>query len=397
MWHNGPMDIYLTGNRALALLRESRRGDAPPLCEETAAVAAPLEGPVPPLEGLGRIAPLAFADVSPSRPMDLVVPDGDMRHRSATIHCQVCGTARAGSFIRLGIPSRELEAAGLPNDLRVYIDSPCRIFLVAAQSLSRFVHAGRIDQYEALFHLLSLGSELCGGYARDPASPFEGKIAYRIPQVVTVSDISCYLARCGGARGLTLARKAAQYLADGMRSPLESEFYFALTLPPRLGGIGFPKPLVNNHLVIAEKRDDFLMSKPNRSARAQDDLSRSLSFPHGDEITPDMQWPLPEAGLVIEIDGYSHHSDKDSFRSDRFRDQYYKSHDYQVLRITYDNMASAETLENTLALVIKVASSWLSQSRVENLKKNLKNPSTSRLRATLTSVMGPRKKAATSD
>ncbi|MBP3884672.1 MAG: hypothetical protein J6D54_07025 [Olsenella sp.] len=362
------------------------------MLEETAAAATPFAGKMPPLEKLECIAPLSFANVSPSRPVDVVFPDGDTRHRSAEIRCQVCGIARAGSFVRLGVSPRELEEAGLPKDLRLYIDSPGRIFLVAAQTLSRLIHTGRIESYEAFLRLLSLGSELCGSYARDPKSPHEGKIVYRIPQATTVSEISRYLARCKGNRGLSLAKKATQYLVDGIRSPLECEFYFALTLPPRLGGIGFPLPLVNKPLELEERTSDITTVKSNRFARTQNEPHGSTSFSHYDEITPDMHWPLPEQGLVIEVDGYFYHSDREAFVNDRFRDQDYKSCGYQVLRITYENMADVGTLEKTLALVVQVAEPWLSQSRVKNLRRSIRKTRESGLRAILISILGPGKR-----
>ncbi len=377
------MNIYVTGNRALALLRESRRGGAAPLCEETAAVAAPLVGDMPSLEGLARVAPLSLADVSESRPIDVVFPDAGARHHSTQLRGQVCGAEREGSFVRLGVSPRDLEEAGLPNDLRIYIDSPGRIFLVAAQSLSRYVQAGRIGRYEAFFRLLSLGSELCGTYARHPADPHGEGVEFLLPQVAKTGDIAGYLSLCKGARGLPLAADAARHLAGGLRSPLEAELYYALTLPPRLGGIAFPKPLVNEPLESGKGAAAGTRYEP--------------TFSPYDKITPDMQWPLPDQGLVVEVDGYLSHSGRESFVGDRLRDQDYKACGYQVLRVTFENMADAAALEKTLALVIGVAEPWLSESRVANLRRNLRNRRASELRATLTSVMGPSKKTVSSD
>ncbi|MBP3885695.1 MAG: DUF559 domain-containing protein [Olsenella sp.] len=282
--------------------------------------------------------------------------------------------------------------AGLPSDLRVYVDSPGRAFLVAAQTLSRLMRAGRIDRYEAFLRLLSLGSELCGTYARHPADPHGEKVEYLLPRVAEADDIRGYLSLCKGARGLTLAADAAKYLVDGMRSPLECELYFALTLPPRLGGIGFPRPLVNEPL---ESGEGEAVGEGATGTRGS--VRYEPSFFRHDEITPDLQWPLPERGLVVEVDGYLGHSGREAFVNDRLRDQDYKACGYEVLRFTYENMANAGELEKALALVIGVAEPWLSESRAENLRKNLRNPNASGLRATLTSVMGPSRKTETSD
>jgi hypothetical protein len=311
----------------------------------------------------------------------VVFPDCDAKRHSATMRSQVCGAERKGSFVRVGVSPLDLEAASLPNDLRIYVDSPGRIFLVAAQSLSRYVHAGMIGRYEAFFRLLSLGSELCGTYARHPADPHGGAVKFLLPQVAKAEDIAGYLSLCKGVRGLSLASDAARHLVDGLRSPLEAEFYFALTLPPRLGGIAFPKPLVNEPLESGEGT-----AGPGSPARYEPTF-----LPYG-KITPDMQWPLPDRGLVVEVDGYFSHSGREAFVGDRLRDQDYKACGYQVLRVTHENMANAEELEKTLGLVIKVARPWLSESRAANLRRNLRNRRASELRATLTSVMGPRKK-----
>jgi hypothetical protein len=162
------MEIFITGTRALALLRESRRGEAPPIRAVSNTPSSRLEGQALPLDRLSLVAPVALADVSDSRPLDIVVQSKSDRIRSGCMRSHVCKTLHKQSCGRLAVSAQRLKASGLPEDLEIYLDSACRCFLVFAQTLSRLMRSGRIGRSEAILCLLVLGSELCGTYARDP-------------------------------------------------------------------------------------------------------------------------------------------------------------------------------------------------------------------------------------
>lgn len=380
------MEIFITGTRALALLRESRRGDAPPIRAASHTPSGHLERQALPLDRLSLIAPVALADVSDSQPIEVVVQNKSDRIRASGVCSHVCKTSHQQSFVRLAVSAQRLVASGLPDNLEIYLDSACRCFLVFAQTLARLVRSGRIDRKEATMRLLVLGSELCGTYARDPGNPRKGKITFNLPKASSVDELRDYLAACKDAEGIFLARGAASYLVEGFRSPLEAEFYYALTLPPRLGGLSFPKPLINMPLIVENNASPDPLSREYAGAIQQ---SAGHATHHG-VLTPDLHWPLADLGLVVEVDGYAYHSDKTTFLDDRLRDQDYRSLGFQVLRATYANASSREELESFLSLVISVTAQKMPAERVANLRRNLRNAQASELRKRLVSVFGTR-------
>jgi hypothetical protein len=299
-------------------------------------------------------------------------------HVCKTLHKQSCG--------RLAVSAQRLKASGLPEDLEIYLDSACRCFLVFAQTLSRLMRSGRIGRSEAILRLLVLGSELCGTYARDPGNPRKGEIAFGLPSATSSDELRGYLATCEGAKAIPLARDAASCLVDGFRSPLEAEFYYALTLPPRLGGLGFPKPLVNTPLITENHASPAPLSHEH-VAVSQRSAGHAT---HHSILTPDLHWPLADLGLVIEVDGYAYHSDKATFLDDRLRDQDYGALGFQVLRATYANASSRKELEDFLALVINASAQKIPATSLANLRRNLRNARTSELREQLVSVFAAR-------
>lgn len=380
------MEIFITGTRALALLRESRRGEAPPIRAVSNTPSSRLAGQTLPLDRLSLIAPVAFAGVSDSRPIDVVVQNKSDRIRVSGVRSHICKTSRRQSFVRLAVSAQRLVASGLPENLEIYLDSACRCFLVFAQTLSRLVRSGRIGRSEAILRLLVLGSELCGTYARDPGNPRKGKVAFGLPSATSSDELRCYLAACEGAEGISLARDAASYLVNDFRSPLEAEFYYALTLPPRLGGLSFPKPLVNTPLNAENHASPDPPSHEHATA-SQQNKGHAI---HHNILTPDLHWPLADLGLVVEIDGYAYHSDKEAFLDDRLRDQDYGALGFQVLRATYANASSREELEGFLALVINASAQKLPATCLANLRRNLKSARASELREQLVSIFTAR-------
>lgn len=377
------MDIFVTGLRVHTLFRELRRSTELSVRETSVSTVTPFERLTFDLEKLKAIAPVAFGDISASRPLEVLVPCDHMRRRASKIRTHLHSVARKGSFMVLETNEDTLRNAGLPVDLRIYVDSPCRCFLNAAELLACQIRSGQVDHSVALFRLIALGSELCGTYSRDPARPYEGKIEYDVLPVCNAGAIRDFLKGCRRMRGIVLAREAAGYLVDGFRSPLECEFYYSLTLPARLGGIAFPKPLVNKRLKIRD-RPGYLGSK--------DDGSRRSLVRHT-RLTPDMQWSFPEVGLAMEVDGVSCHTDTKTFLDDRQRDQDYVLYGYKPLRVTYENVSSVEDLERFLALIIKILQPAFEKSRVKLFRRNLTSKRVQSLRGTLVSVFGPGRRA----
>lgn len=382
MEDNGRMDIYVTGPRAFVLLRESRTGGTARLESVSSTSMGTGTGPLSLAERLSAIAPRTFADISERRPLDLVYPTKGERRRSRCIRPHYVRHPIPGSACRLAIPTGDLRTAGLPDDLQVFMDSPAQAFLNAAESLTRLLSAGKTDRTSAILRLISLGSELCGTYSRDPERPREADVAYKIAPACSAEEIAAHLHRHGRAKGITLAREAAVHLVDGLASPLECEFYYALTLKPRMGGASFPKPLVNKPLV------ETTMPHGTEPSPRAPTANGAFEFSHNSKITPDLQWPLTTLGIAVEVDGFVYHSDRQAFNTDRLRDQDCTQRGYQVLHITHDNMSTVENLEKVLNLLIDKAAARLPRSRVINLRRNVANPETTRQRETLISILG---------
>jgi very-short-patch-repair endonuclease len=60
----------------------------------------------------------------------------------------------------------------------------------------------------------------------------------------------------------------------------------------------------------------------------------------------------PAERVIIEVDGYEFHSDRDSFGRDRKRDAVMLAHDYQTVRITAEHMEDDPEHEAQLLMAI---------------------------------------------
>jgi very-short-patch-repair endonuclease len=84
------------------------------------------------------------------------------------------------------------------------------------------------------------------------------------------------------------------------------------------------------------------------------ELIRAADLPTPDVNTPlhgfevDFLWR--EQRLVVEIDGYAYHSDRQAFEGDRSRDATLAAHGYRVIRVTWRQLRDAPT-----AVVARVA------------------------------------------
>ena len=98
-----------------------------------------------------------------------------------------------------------------------------------------------------LVGLVALGYELCGGYRLDPESAKDK--GFRIDRpLASVESLSSYVARTSGSKGNKNALKALRFIMDGSASPMETILAILLVFPHRLGGYGFPKPLLNHRI-----------------------------------------------------------------------------------------------------------------------------------------------------
>ena len=164
------------------------------------------------------------------KPVDLLVFDPALRRQSKQVISRLWGTkAPTGAFYRDG---------------DIFVSAPEFVFLQMASRLT-------------LVQLIALGCELCGTYVLLPKGrTHPGAIdenPRRVAPLTNIDRIQAFLDKAADAKGRTLARRALQYVAEGSRSPMETMTYLLLCLPPKLGGYGFPRPVINAHIALDEE------------------------------------------------------------------------------------------------------------------------------------------------
>lgn len=141
--------------------------------------------------------------------------------------------------------------------------------------------------------LLELGFELCGSYGLK--STREENMTQRFP-LSSVEKLRSYIENAPGMNGTLVAKKALPHLVDGSASPMETIVVLLLCLPKKMGGYGFPLPILN----------------PQRS---MGELSRLTTVK--DFYRCDMLWP--DAGVSIEYDSKRHHTGERKHAHDKQR------------------------------------------------------------------------------
>jgi len=203
----------------------------------------------------------------------------------------------------------------IPISKKLLVASPELCFLQAAESLS-------------LPSLILYGFELCGTYARN----FSGKdTIYKRKPLCSCTKINSYLAATKGATGIKKAKRASKYLVDGSASARESILVAMLSLSPKLGGFGLPKPLLNGELIV-----DDLNSNTTK---------KTIIF-HGDLV-----WS--EAKLIIEYDGSSH-GNFDNHALDKQRDHLLLDAGYKVIRVTDKQITNPNEIERLARTINKL-------------------------------------------
>lgn len=207
----------------------------------------------------------------------------------------------------------------------------CRPELCFAQVAAEFTDVG----------LVLFGFELCGSFACDRAT---GRLVKR-PPLSSARRLRSFLGALGSAAGASKARKAASFVLDGSRSPMESKVAFELSAPRHMGGFGFPAPVLNKAVDLSGK------------------FERDSNMRKGD-----MLWE--EQDVVIEYDSSSHHEGVSNIDRDARRRNEFIGRRYRVLTLTkqqaYDLAAMgrvAKDLERLLGIRLRSRTSNLSQRR----------------------------------
>lgn len=142
---------------------------------------------------------------------------------------------------------------------------------------------------------LLIGMELCGHYshwklppismeqtiAQAQASSESKGVTMQLRPASSTSRIASYLERANGMRGVSKARDRLRWLADNSASPMETSVYLLLCLPRRLGGYGFPKPVLNPKVTIStpegkkERYPDLYWTAQSIDVEYESDLEHS--------------------------------------------------------------------------------------------------------------------------
>lgn len=102
---------------------------------------------------------------------------------------------------------------------------------------------------------------------------------------------------------------------------METALYLLLCLPRKLGGYGFPKPVLNRRIAVGK--------------RFQSITGRRF-------FVPDLFWK--DAGLDVEYDSDEFHDAEDSFTDTMVRDNALKTMDVQSRSVTRQIIESTELL-----------------------------------------------------
>lgn len=200
-----------------------------------------------------------------SFPIDVLVPEDGPRPCSVLkYHPQ-----------RHQLPAHSL----LPLRDGIFVSSPSLCFVHLCTQLS-FVEAAE------------LGMELCGTYALRPSEGLFSR-PYQLERAALLLSKS---RKWQNMDGIKLARRVAQYIADGSASPMESKLYLLLSLPQKYGGYNLPKPKLNATLDLPVRERTVLRQEA---------------------VRPDFLWP--ERKLVVEYDGGYHDDQAQTIKDEKRR------------------------------------------------------------------------------
>ena len=176
-----------------------------------------------------------------------------LEHAGSPIHALVPERAKGTSTKRL-----VTHVLGEPAPNGGIIDLGHNVAICSPQ-FAFMLMTTQIDLVDAV----KLGMEFCGTYSRwrlEPANmgdpyyaerPESRACTFDVPIAMNLKRTESFVNRQRGHRGALGARAALRWMAEGSASPMETAVYLLLCLPKRLGGYGFPKPVLNPRLIVS--------------------------------------------------------------------------------------------------------------------------------------------------
>lgn len=183
-----------------------------------------------------------------------------------------------------------------------------------------------------------LAMELCGYYDY-PFRTGDSMVSRRKP-LTTKAQLTTFIDSIDrDHHGVPRAKRAADFAIDGSASPRESALALFLSMGTRLGGMGLPKPLLNQPLEVPAHCQALL------------DGQRTIRF--------DLYWP--EFKLAIEYDSQAYHQTTRQIELDKNRLAVAQNMGIQLVTATPSavrNLGKMEPLLRTIFLRIKGREPW---------------------------------------
>jgi hypothetical protein len=215
---------------------------------------------------LGQLASLV--EVSEDHPLRVAVTGASLRHR-------------VPGFEFSTFPEEFPKGTLLEIATGILVPSFECYFLLKARDLS----------FEKL---VLLGIELTGRFAHARMGDASTACEFLVDPVTTSRELSNYVKECAGTTGSRPARAAVPWVLDNAYSPREAVIALEQCLPPKRGGRGYPRPILNAEISVPPSLRHLV-------AR--------------DTFTPDVYWPEL---LDVEYDG-GYHNEETQVERDKAR------------------------------------------------------------------------------
>ena len=172
------------------------------------------------------------------------------------------------------------DAPASAEGAQIYVSSPEFCLLQAAAT-------------HELPQIILYGMEICSTFSLPLHAGDD--LVDRVP-LTSAKRIAAYIEHSEGSRGYRGAARAVPFILGGSASPMESKLAMKLVLPSRLGGMGFPAPILNYELPLSL-------------------LSAELAGK--EKYRFDLWWP--DASLVVEYDSEQEHMGRERIAKDSVR------------------------------------------------------------------------------
>lgn len=351
------METRLTYPSSLRLIRAARRD---PSFMVERLDKTPVWNGDEPARANAHEAMLARPDephaLRPDAKLSVLVPHEGGRSRSMLRSFRICeGNLPPASFVRVSRPGFR----------PIVVESPELCIVRAASDLALRVRQGYLDKGVALIRLVELIDELCGRYARHPASPRSEQLEYDLEPITSVELFSRYLQDAKRIHGLVLARQALPHALDNLGSPMEALIEMACCLPPHLGGVGLPRPVSNRPLDFSD-HERLLVS--HRTLR------------------PDHYWE--KYRIACEYNGDSHDGEKADVEDDR-RVSDYQACGIRVFPARFENVCTEKGLVAYLRKIVDAMAQVEGQALERRVFRILDSSSCRQARQALLDTMLP--------